>query len=153
MGKVNGVAGLFLRKTPRIVTKHCMAHRFTLSTSQAAGKFSQLNDFKETLTSLFYYFSKSSSRTQTLKHIQKVLEAPVLNIREIHDIRWLSFYEALLSVYKNLVPLLMYFDGLKKQKDPKGEGLGKKVNSYSFVYYTCLLLDVLTPLTVLSQAL
>ena len=150
-GQNMGVTGLLLRENPQMLNVHCLAHRVALVTSQAAQYFPVLKDFQQTLTNMFYYFNESSNKVQTLEELQKILNLPILKIREIHEVRWLSFFEALLSVYRTFPALLAYFDSIKKQKDPKGEGIAKKLASKKFIYLTCLMLDVLAPVMVLSQ--
>lgn len=143
--KDKGVTGQFLQLNPHILNIHCSAHRVALVTSQASDGFPVLKDFQQTLTDLFYYFHKSSQRTQNLENVQKILDAPILKVKEIHQVRWLSFFEAFSNIYKSLPALIMYFDSIRKQKDPKGEGIGQKVASYKFVYLTSMMLDVLAP--------
>ena len=150
-GKNTGVTGFLLRENPLMINVHCLAHRVALITSQAAQSFPVLKDFQETLTNLFYYFNKSSNKVQTLEELQKILNFPVLKIREIHEVKWLSFFEALLSVYRTLPALLAYLDSIRKQKDPKGDSIAKRIASKKFIYLTCLMLDVLAPIMVLSQ--
>lgn len=82
---------------------------------------------------------------QTLENIQKILELPILKVKEVHQVRWLSFFEALSSVQRTLPALISYFQGIDKRKDPKGEGMARKICTYKFVYLTHLMLDVLAP--------
>ena len=49
----------------------------------------------------------------------KVLEHPVLKIREIYAVRWLSFYEAVDAIYHSITPQLTYFESRKLAKDPQ----------------------------------
>ena len=61
-GTKNGATGMLLRENPHLVNVHCIAHRLALCTSQGAKEVPALQDFQETLTTLFYYFKKSANR-------------------------------------------------------------------------------------------
>jgi hypothetical protein len=126
-GRGKGVTGLLLREQPHLLNVHCVAHRLALCTSQAAEDVSALQDYQSTLTSLFYYFKGSANRVSELSQIQAQLESPQLKIKEVHSVRWLSFYSALDTVYRCLDPLLTYLCHADRSKDPKAQGLKKKV--------------------------
>ena len=67
-GSRNGVATRMKELSPHCIAVHCMAHQFNLCFSKAADNVSYLkNVFQDVLKSLFYYFSKSTSRTLELK--------------------------------------------------------------------------------------
>lgn len=55
----------------------------------------QLCVSQEMVTSMFYHLKKSALRTERLKAVQEVLNEPQLKFKEIHQVRWLSFYKAL----------------------------------------------------------
>lgn len=61
-----------------------------------------------------------------------LLNEPVLKYWAVHQIRWLSFYEALDTVYRTLNSLLTVFSTLS-EKDPMAAGLKKKVGSTMFI--------------------
>ena len=93
-----GVAGKLKRLNPNIVSVHCIAHKLQLCVSQAAEKVKFLKEFQEMLTSMFYHF-KSALRTEKLKAVQERLNEPQLKYKDIHQVRWLSFYKALETLY------------------------------------------------------
>ena len=66
---------------PFLINIHCVAHRLALCTSQAAASVEYLKEYKDILTSLFYYFKKSSLRSSRLKEIEDVLQCPRLKVR------------------------------------------------------------------------
>ena len=122
-----GVTGLIMREHPHLINVHCIAHRLALCTSSAAAQVPAMKDFRETLISLFKYFKKSSKRVQSLEAIQETLEEPTLQIKRVHDVRWLSFYSALSNVHRSLEPLIVYLKEENHQANPKAAGLLKKV--------------------------
>ena len=149
-GRVNGLTGQLLRVDPHIVNIHCVAHRLALCTSQAAERLPALKEYQETLTSLFYYFKGSASRCQNLADVQFILEEPKLKVKEIHQVRWFSFYSALQTVYRSMEALLSYFDSADYRKDPKAVGLHNKLSSKLFLYITYMMMDIMPVVTKLS---
>ncbi len=122
---------------------HCIAHRLALCTSQAADKFSPMKEHQEVLTSLYYYFKNSPARVDRLAAIHEVMESPQIRYKEVHAVRWLSFFNALEAVYRTLDPLLTYLAGVDAKKDPKAVHLKKKIGSAKFISLTYLLMDII----------
>ena len=127
-GKINGLTGMMRRQNPHMVNIHCIAHRLALCTSQAAEGVPAMKDYQETLTSLFLYFKGSAVRSATLASIQELLNEPTLRFKEVYSVRWLSFFLALETVYRNLEALLTYFTDNNHKQDAKAIGLKKKVS-------------------------
>ena len=130
-GQNKGLAGILKRENLHIINVHCIAHRSALCTCQAAESVPPMKDYVETLTSLFYYFKASSLRAQKLEHIQEILDSDKWRLKEVHEVRWLSFFDALQTVHRSLVPLLDYLESgeaTSRSKDPKAVGLRKKVS-------------------------
>lgn len=69
------------RLNPNVISVHCIAHKMQLCVSQVAEKVKHLK--------------KSALRTERLKAVQEVLNEPQLKFKEIHRVRWLSFYKLL----------------------------------------------------------
>ena len=148
-GKKNGLTGRFLRENPHIANTHCGAHKVALVSEQAAAKVKALQDFKETITSIYYYFKQSAVRVADMAAIQKVLDDPVLQYKEVHQVRWLSFYTALDTVVRTLDSLISYF-ATKGQTDAKAKGLSKKIGQELFIKFAHGMLDWLQPIMRLS---
>ena len=72
---VGGVSTLLKKENPFMINIHCMAHRLALSTSQAANQVEKMEKYRQLLTDLYYYFSKSAKRVAGLKAIQEILES------------------------------------------------------------------------------
>ena len=148
-GKNKGVTGMMLRQNPHLVNVHCIAHRLALCTSQAAENIPALKDYQESITSIYYYFKYSSGKQSRLAEIEKVLSAPQLKYKEVHSVRWLSFYDALQAVYRTLEPLLTYLADTTL-KDPKAVHLKKKVACLKFISLTYIMMDIIPHVTKLS---
>ena len=98
------------------------------------------------LTSMFYHFKKSALRTEKLKAVQEVLNEPQLKYKGIHQVRWLSFYKALETLYLTWDSLVTYFEQEvenKQDKDGKLKGYIKKLTQFDFVATIHMFMDVL----------
>ncbi|XP_046583346.1 zinc finger protein 862-like [Haliotis rubra] len=109
-----------------MINIHCVAHRLALCTSQAAEKLPALKDYQEVVTSIYYYFKYSPNKISRISEVQKILDSPQLRYKEVHSIRWLSFYNALETVYRTLETLLAYLTNVSLS-DAKAIGLKKKL--------------------------
>ena len=139
-GRKTGVTGKLLEHNPAIINIHCMAHRLALCTSQAADKVPYLKEYQQTVTNIFYYFKHSANCVHKVKAIQDLLEDPILLYTEMHEVRWLSFYKAVETIYSTLSSLLTFFG---QEKDAKGIGISKKLERFEFVATTYLMMAVL----------
>ena len=68
-GRKNGVGAQLRRENPYMIQFHCAAHKLALCTSQAAENVTLLKRYKETLTSIYFYFKGSHNREDKLKEI------------------------------------------------------------------------------------
>ncbi|XP_062573421.1 zinc finger protein 862-like [Saccostrea cucullata] len=142
-GLDKGVSGRLKELNPHILNIHCMAHRLALCTAQAAEGIPALKRYQEFMTKLFYYFKVSADREKEVHKVQALLDHPMLKYKEIHAVRWLSFYDGLETIYKTLDPLLTYLHNREAKKDPKAKGLLKQMATTQFIYITYLMMDVL----------
>ena len=149
-GEKNGLTGHFLRVNPHLKNTHCSAHRIALVSEQAAENVPAVRDFRKTLESIYYYFYKSPARCDQLESIQKVLEDPVLRIREVHSVRWLSFFMALETVYRTTDSLITFFQS-RRASDAKAVGLKKKNGQELFIRIMYGMMDWLQPIMTPSQ--
>lgn len=72
-GRVGGVSTLLKKENPFIINIHYMAHCLALCTSQAANKVEKMEKYRQLLTDLYYYLSKSAKRVAGLRAIQEIL--------------------------------------------------------------------------------
>lgn len=144
-GVKGGVSGLMKKENPMLVNVHCLAHRLALCTSQAATDIPALKGYQQIITDIYYYFSKSAKRTAGLKRVQEVLESDVLKVKEVHSVRWLSFYNALYAIYCSWGALVTYF-ATHALSDAKAKGFLKKITQCEFIAITHFLIDII-PIT------
>ena len=138
------------RKNPHLASVHCVAHKLALCSSQAADHIPALKEHQQILTELFNYLKASSKRAAKLKQIQELLDDPVLRYKELFSVRWLSYYNALITVYRTIESLLSYFAEAER-KDPKVIGLKRELGSDKFLAITYLMMDAMAPITELSK--
>ena len=86
-GVKHGIPAKLQTLSPYLVNIHCVAHGLALSTSQAAKKIDSLNQYKNVLTNLYYYFKSSSVRSSRLKKLQNILDSPEIKVSEMHDMQ------------------------------------------------------------------
>ena len=143
-GTKEGVTGHLLRVNPMLLNYHCIAHRLALVSSQAVDSVPYLKEYQDILTGLFYFFKGSANRNEKLKDIQSLLDEPTLKVKEVHEVRWLSIYKAVETVYRCLDSLLSLFS---TEKDPKAKGYSKKLGNTDFISTTYMLMDILPIIT------
>ena len=152
VGRKSGVATRLKELSPHLINIHCMAHRFNLCTSQASKNIPYLKDtFEKVFKDMYYYFEKSANRTAELKEIQKVLESPQLKVREVHEIRWLAFYDALYAAYHSWKAQVNYFT--KNNKTIVCKDLLDKITDYRFVTFLHVMMDIIPHLAQFSLLL
>lgn len=138
------------------VNPHCeyTLHGTSFSTaSQAANTIPLLKMYQEWLIQLFYYFKHSALREKQLHKIQEILDHPTLKYREIHAVRWLSFFEALQVVYRTIDPLRTCLHGRDRSKDARAKGILKYMATRQFLFITYLMMDIILIVSKLSLTL
>ena len=113
-------------------------------TSQAADKVKDLDKVKEVVTAIYYYFKHAPVRKANLSKIQDMLNAPQLHFKDVHEVRWFAFYDALQTLYQSWEPLAVH---LEQVKDDKGQGILKWLKHFSFLAVLNMLMDVIPLLT------
>ena len=58
------------------------------------------------MKSIYSFFSSSSKRQKILWQYQMILDHPILKIRQIYEIRWLSWYEVVKNLCLTIEPLM-----------------------------------------------
>ena len=132
VGRKSGVATQVKQASPHCVNVHCMAHRLNRASSQASKNIPFIKEVEATLADLYHYFggSQSGNRKCELEQIQKILEEPVLSIKECHEIRWLAFYEAVKAVHFCWASLVTFF---RARDDSKGQAIYNMLLKYKFL--------------------
>ena len=90
------------------------------------------------------------SRYNKLRAIQDVLETPV-TLKEPHSVRWLSLDQAVQAMHTSWSALVATLGEEAVNGNPAADGLVKKIETYNFVAYTCILYDLLPVFSTLSK--
>ena len=132
-GRVGGVSTLLKKENPFMINIHCMAHRLALCSSQVASNVTTMEKYKQLLTDLYYYFSKSLKRTAGLKAIQEILQSPKLKVKQMHAVRWFALFIVLETVFSSWDALVTYFTN--HRNDVKAVGFLKKLTQVQNMYF------------------
>ncbi|KAH3709366.1 hypothetical protein DPMN_068828 [Dreissena polymorpha] len=87
-----------------------------------------MNKFKAKFSALYVFISGSSSRTQTLKNAQKLLDEAELTIKEVYSVRWLGLTNAVEAVYESYASVLATLSQFTEDKNAVAKGLFKYFN-------------------------
>ena len=106
LGKLTGVAARIKERNKCLFITHCIAHRLALACNSAEKKVTFCKHTENIIKSIYNFFSNSTKRTDTLRKYQEILEHPILKIKQIYEIRWLSWYEAVKNICLSIEPLM-----------------------------------------------
>ena len=86
-GKKIGVQARLKQHAPHALFVCCHCHMLQLACVQSANKTTGIKQLYVTITTIWKYLT---SRTQSIKEIQQVLELPELKVIKPSDTRWLA---------------------------------------------------------------
>ena len=95
LGKNNGIVTKLTNKNPYLFVSHCIVHRLALVCNSVQKQVAFCKYIETLIKETYNFFSNSEKRVDTLRQFQSVLNHPILKIKNIFDIRWLSWYEAI----------------------------------------------------------
>jgi hypothetical protein len=94
LGNLIGVASRIKERNKCLFITHCIAHRLALACNSAEKQVSFCKHIEFIMKLIYSFFSNYSKRIDTLHKYQEILNHPILKIKQIYEIRWLSWYEA-----------------------------------------------------------
>ena len=155
LGKRNGIAIKIAERNPYLFTTHCIAHRLALACNSAEKQVFFCKHVENIMKSVYSFFSSSSKRQETLRQYQTVLDHPILKIQQIHEIRWLSWYEAVKNLCLTIEPLMdtlleMSVTSNRNQKESIIQ-LYTQICDWKFLAVLFFLYDILGYLSNLSK--
>jgi len=106
LGKLTGVASRIRERNKCLFITHCIAHRLALACNSAEKKVTFCKHVEYIMKSIYNFFSNSSKRIDTLRKYQEILDHTILKIKQIYEIRWLSWYEAVKNLCLSIEPLM-----------------------------------------------
>ena len=152
-GRNNGVGVQLKALYPLIIHIHCCAHRLALAVSQAAGEVRSIKKFELTVKQLFDYVNNAPVRYNRLRELQMVILNHTVTLKAPHAVRWLSVHEAVEALHKTYAAVVASFGQDAANGNPAAVGLSRKIETFRFAAYMCLLLDVMPVFTKLSKVL
>ena len=90
LGKLTGVASRIKERNGWLFIIHCIAYRLALACNSAEKKVTFCKHTEYIIKSVYNFFSNSTKRIDILHKYQEILEHPILKIKQIYEIRWLS---------------------------------------------------------------
>ena len=125
----------------------CSVHRSALAWGEFTnGKYAvrEIKTVLDICVSLTGYFHKSGLRTKAIKMTAEELKKKFYSFPTYHEVRWTEFtYNLLLSVVKNYVVLIKYFeDSIKIEKDNEAEGYLNFFKTKDKILMLCFLTDL-----------
>ncbi len=106
LGRSTGVAARIKERNECLFITHCIAHRLALACNSAEKKVAFCKNVEYTIKSIYSFFSNSSKRVDILHRYQEILEHPILKIKQIYEVRWLSWYEAVKNLCLSIEALM-----------------------------------------------
>jgi len=106
LGRSTGVASRIKERNEYLFITHYIAHRLALACNSAEKKVDFCKHAEYIIKSVYNFFSNSSKRIDTLHKYQEILEHPILKIKQIYEVRWLSWYEAVKNLCLSIEPLM-----------------------------------------------
>jgi hypothetical protein len=106
LGRSTGVASRLKERNECLFITHCIAHRLALACNSAEKKVDFCKHVEHVIKSVYNFFSNSTKRIDILHKYQEILEHPILKIKQIYEVRWLSWYEAIKNLCLSIEPLM-----------------------------------------------
>lgn len=155
LGRNNGVAAKLANKNPYLFVSHCIAHRLALACNSAQKQVVFCKYIETLIKEAYNFFSNSEKRVETLRNFQLILDHPILKIKNIFEIRWLSWYEAVKSICVSVEPLLDTIleiaTTLPFQRQQSIFDLYSKICNWKVLAFLYFLYDILGHLMELSK--
>ena len=150
-GSRSGITTRIKRKNPFALSVHCIAHRLALASGQAADNIPYLKRYQHYINTIYKYYHYSPKHSNTLEHLQSVLDCAERKFQQIFHTRWLSFDGAVQAVLNHLEPLMSALIS-DSSTDPTAKGILVFITTFSFLATTHLLADILPLLAKLSKS-
>ncbi|CAI7852249.1 unnamed protein product [Closterium sp. NIES-54] len=145
MGSKNGLVARLRLRIPHLVSSHCIAHREALTAKDAADAIPEFDMVDGLIRQVAEYLGRSSPWHQRFLELQELFTATNLELKGIHQFRWLSRGDAVLrtvAVFPAFIVMLSEWD----------ETLYQLATSYRFHFLLFFLADVLEQLNMLNKS-
>jgi hypothetical protein len=106
IGPKSGLCTRLAKRAPFIVQNHCVAHRLNLAFKDTEDDLRVEDQLDDLIKALYRFFKKSPSKCLDLERYARLRKKQAFKLLKIYDVRWLSKFNAISNVYKNLEVLL-----------------------------------------------
>src|SRR6266498_3648954 len=106
LGKLTGIALRIRERNKCLFITHCIAHRLALACNSAEKQVTFCKHVEYIMKSIYNFFFNSSKRIDTLHKYQEIMNYPILKIKQIYEIRWLSWYETIKNLCLSIETLM-----------------------------------------------
>ena len=93
-GRYNGFGAKLKKQNPFVLSMHCVAHKLPLASQSAAASVPYCSEHHSILKGVYNYFHTFSVHYSALQEVMEVLNDPVMQIQQVHSIRWLTMHKA-----------------------------------------------------------
>jgi hypothetical protein len=146
IGHENGFVSFLKKNTPNLITVHCVAHRESLATADASKKIPELLCVEKIANKVYSWVQNSPKRSNELNDLLKIMQIDVLDVLQIHSVRWLSRGEVIIRLVKLMPAILTLWKNEKKTSS-----WYDKTRIYSIQFCFHMLADVLGELNKLNK--
>jgi hypothetical protein len=152
VGRDKGLCTRLIKRAPFALQNHCIAHRLNLAYKDserdtADDNFEALKDLDSLTRELYSFFKKSPQKCLDLEKFARLKKQPAYKMLKVYDVRWLSKFNAIENIRKNLEALLSllrnYMNINESDLSSKSASLYKKITNPSIVFLLYILSDVL----------
>jgi hypothetical protein len=145
-GGPNSLASLLQRKNPLILDIPCMAHLLNLIVKDTFNKYPDLQDTMETCFEISNFINSSSNRLEEFFFIQNGLGQKKKKLLQSTEVRWLSKFNCINSVYENMLTLYKMAEVKKICVGKTASRLFTSLYDYEFIRNLAILRIILAEL-------
>jgi hypothetical protein len=150
LGPKKGLCARLIKRAPFAIQNHCIAHRLNLafkdSEQAIEDKLEGIRELDYLARELYNFFKRSPKRCLDLEKYARINKIRSYKILKVYDIRWLSKFNALDNIRKNLDPLLSllhkYASDSDKELATNAKALYTKIRKPVLMFCLFLLPDV-----------
>lgn len=142
LGRKAGLAEKVKEQYPKVLSWHCLNHRFELAVADAVKSCTEINHFKVFMDKLYCVYSISNKNRQAIENCAAAIGVELQKIRNMLDTGtfWVaSSFRAVSAVWTNYSALHKHFaevctdDRCDSKERATFAGLAKKLSSPSFL--------------------